>query len=177
MKRILTYEKYILLESDMNKSSDVSQVVREIERNYDTFVGPVIIDTDTSLLAETRKWPVFMTSAKIEEEKTAACKYYIKVVIFGNVYELEIHFDVTYKGVQNYDNPNPDAFDKDREYRTAVSLEKLKIKRVAMRSDTLKFNETELLPDLKKNVYGLLLTILKPEFDMISDEELIIRQL
>jgi len=178
VRKILSYKDY-LAEAEkniMSDSSTVSMVASEINRNYSKFVMPDREQDNIVFMQEKRSWPVFLNLQTQEEEKESKCTYYIQVAIDNQEYELEVHFIVKYKGQPEFDNNNPNDYDKEST-DFAVSLEDLKITRVALKSAGMKFDETTLLPDLKKNILGMLLTILRPEFDVIADEELIIRQL
>lgn len=170
----MSYKHFIAeAETTMEKSSAVSSIVSDIRRNYEKSFAPEI-DPAYQFLEEKRKWPVF-DSVKSEEIKEATCSYYVKVSDSGTISELALKFLVKYSGKKSFDSADPDMYDKEDQY--AVSLDDIKILGVRAKSEGLSFDETNITSGLKKTVLGLLLTILTPEFDMIADEDLIIRQL
>lgn len=157
----------------MEKSSAVSSIVNDIRRNYEKSFSPEI-DPTYQFLEEKRKWPVF-AALRSEEEKEATCSYYVKVSDEGEIHEIALKFAIKYSAKKDFDSSDPDMYGSEDAY--AVSLDHIKILGVRAKSTGLTFDETNINPDLRKTIMGLLLTILAPEFDTIADEELIIRQL
>jgi hypothetical protein len=165
---------------EMDKSAQVSAVVSEIGRNYLNYPSlSAMKETDLNFQEEKRKWPNFIETAKLDTDIEAPGKFYMKFSKNGEEFEILIDFNVAYKGTENYDSDVADYFKQAEEggARMGVALQKLRITRLQVKSDLLVYNEKRLLPDLNKTLLGFMLGVLKPEFDMISDETLVIRQL
>jgi hypothetical protein len=165
---------------EMDKSAQVSTIISEISRNYLNYPSlSAIKETDLNFMEEKRQWPNFIETAKLDTDIESPGKFFMKFSKNGEDFEILIDFNVTYKGTENYDSAVTDYFKQEEEGndRTGVALQKLRITRLQLKSDLLVFNEKRLLPDLNKTLLGFMLGVLKPEFDMISDETLVIRQL
>jgi hypothetical protein len=180
--RLKKFSEFINEETSakMDKSAQVSSIISEISRNYLNYPSlSAMKDTDLNFIEEKRSWPNFMENAKLDADMDAPGKFYIKFSKNGEQFEVLVDFKVTYKGTENYDSAVTDYFKQEEEGtdRMGVALQKLRIVRLQVKSDLLSFNEKSLLPDLNKTLLGFMLGVLRPEFDMISDETLIIRQL
>ena len=86
-------------------------------------------------------------------------------------------FDLTFKGVENFDKPDDDYNYNMYEKRMGISLETLNLKKIAVKSDSVSYSSTNFSKDLGKTVLRFLLHLFQSQFDMIGDEALIIRQL
>jgi hypothetical protein len=184
MKRIQTFEKFVAENAEpadtaIASSAQVSNLFSEIQRNYLNLPGlDAQKKSDLNFLEEKRSWPNFIETAKLETNIDAPAKFYLKFAKNGEEFQVTVDFKITYSGIENYDSAVGDYFQSEEDgVRLGVALQKLRIVRVQVKSDFLNFNEQKLLPDLNKTVLGFMLGVLRPEFDLISDESLIIRQL
>jgi hypothetical protein len=184
MKRIQTFEKFVAENADptdtvIASSAQVSNLFSEMQRNYLNVPGlDALKRTDLNFLEEKRSWPNFIETAKLETNTDAPGKFFLKFSKNGEEFQVTIDFKITYSGIENYDSAVGDYFQSEEDgVRLGVALQKLRITKVQVKSDFLVFNEQKLLPDLNKTVLGFMLGVLRPEFDLISDESLIIRQL
>lgn len=163
----------------LDSSAQVSNLIQELQRNYINYPSIAAMkELSVTFLEEKRTWPAFGETAKLDTETESNSSLWMKFSKNGEVYELTIDFLIGYMGVENFDSAVTDYFpDEVENARLGVALEKLRIKRIAVKSDFLMFNETKILPDLAKTALGFMLGVLKPEFDLIADETLVIRQL
>jgi len=159
----------------LSEDAKISNIFQEIDRNYNNYpsLGAQHL-SDIIVLQEIRSWGNFLEKAKLEEEVTEPCKFFIKYEKEADVYQVQVNFDITYEGVENFDIPEPDY---GHQKRMGVSLKSLSLKRIKVKSSSISFDSENFSKDLGKTVLRFLLNIFKPEFDTIGDEALIIRQL
>jgi hypothetical protein len=167
-----------IAENELAEDAKVSALVQEIDRHYgnNPTVSTVHLQ-EINFLEEKRDWPDFADIAKLAENQTAPCKMYMKLEKVSEEYEVQFDFNVTFKGVENFDKPDFNPRSPEQTDRTGISLEALALKKIQVKSDSLNYASDSFSKDLGKTVLRFLLSVLKPLFDKIGDEALIIRQL
>jgi hypothetical protein len=179
MPKLKNFQQYLTEKEDsMLKDAAVSYMFQEVDRNYNNSPFLNSMRTQTILIHEERRdWKDFTKDLELNTEKTQDAKFYMKFEREEDLVEFQIDFTIAYKGVKNFDIPEP-SYDYNRvDARLGSSLENITVKRIKMKSNSISYNETKFSKDLNKTVLRLLLNIFKPQFDMIGDEALIIRQL
>jgi hypothetical protein len=126
---------------------------------------------------ERRDWPNFAEDAELAKEKTAPCKFYMKLEKGAEEIEIQIDFNVVYKGVENWDKPEFNPANPEETERLGVSLESLRLTKLQVQSPSFTYAKTNFTKDLGKTVLKFLLNIFTPVFDIVNDEALVIRQL
>jgi hypothetical protein len=179
--KIKKYKEFIneTVSPEMEQQAKVSAIISDIQRNYLNYPSISSVNqAELEFLEEKRSWPNFIKTAKLDTVIDSTGKFYIKYSKEGGIYELRVDFKISYKGIENYDSPVSDMFPEEIDGKElGVALEDLKIVRLQARTDFLRFDSQNILPDLNKTVLGFMLKVLRPEFNLISDESLIIRQL
>jgi hypothetical protein len=171
-----------LAESDSSLADDakVSSLVQEIDRCYgmypDVSTSSVQIQ-EINFLEEKRDWPDFAETAKLASNQTAHCKMYLKFEKVSDIFEMQFDFDVTYQGVENFDKPDFNPRSPEQTDRMGISLEALALKKIQVKSSDINYSSGSFSKALGKTVLRFLLNVMKPLFDKIGDEALIIRQL
>lgn len=178
---IKTFSQFLLEEEEKNDMSDdaqVSSLMQEIDRNYNSYATLATAHfQEMNFLDEVRDWPNFTELAEIGKDKTAPCKMYMKVDKGAERFEVQLDFDVTYRGVENWDKPEFNPANPEETERIGVSLENLKLTKIQVKSGTVTFAKTTFSKDLGKTTLRFLVSILKDVFDIMNDEALNIRQL
>lgn len=175
---IKSFAQFVNESDALAEDAKVSAIVQDIDRNYGNYPSAAAQQTiDMNFLEEKREIPNFAEEAELAKDKVAHCKLYLKFSTSADEYQTQFDFDVTYKGVENFDKPDFNPRSPEQTERLGVSLEGLKLKKIQVKSATLTYAKENFNKDLGKTVLRFLLNVLKPSFDKIGDEALIIRQL
>ena len=162
----------------MANDAGVANLFQEIDRNYNNYPSlSSLKSAEMIVLEERRDWPDFTKTTELETTKTEPCKFYIRFQKDGGEYQAQVDFDLSYKGVENFDIPEPDYWYEQNQKRMGISLEGIKLKKIMAKSNEISYNSSKFSKDLGKTVIRFLLNVFKPQFDMLGDEALIIRQL
>lgn len=171
-------EKTPSTEDSMTDDAGVANLFQEIDRNYNNYPSlSSLKSAEMLVLEERRDWPDFSKTVELETVKSAPCKFYIRYQKDGGEYQAQVDFNISYKGVENFDIPEPDYWYEQNQKRMGISLEGIKIKKIMAKSNELSYSSSKSSKDLGKTVIRFLLNVFKPQFDMVGDEALIIRQL
>ena len=175
---IKSFEQFINESSDMNSDTTVSNLMQEVDRNYNDYPGmSTVKSTDINFSIDERKFPNFADEVELEKESTLPCEFHLKFTLRSEEYDMNLKFSVSFKGVENYDIPDPDYRHMQEEQRMGISLESMQIKRIIVKSSSLDYDSTKFGKDLGKTVLRFLLKIVKPQFDIIGDSTLSIQQI
>lgn len=180
MNRIKSFSKYVFESQDpMTEDARVANLFQEIDRNYNNYPSLSSMKMQEILIYEERRdWKNFQEIVELENVKSEPCKFYLRFEMGADEYEVQIDFSISFKGVKNIDLPEPEhGLNDDGTQRVGTSLESISLKKIQVKSSSLKFNSSKFSKDLGKTVLRFLLNVFKPQFDMIGDESLIIRQL
>lgn len=162
----------------MSEDAKISLVFQELDRNYNNFPTlSALKSSEIQILEERRDWKDPAKIAQLEKLVTEPGKFYIKYQKENAIIEVQMDFDLTFKGVENFDKPDDDYNYNMYEKRMGISLETLNLKKIAVKSDSVSYSSTNFSKDLGKTVLRFLLHLFQSQFDMIGDEALIIRQL
>lgn len=167
-------------DSSLAEDAQISALVQEIDRSYGNYpeVSSANVHVqEINFLEEKRDWPDFADTAELAKNQTAPCKMYMKFEKVDDQYEVQFDFTVTYKGVENFDKPDFNPRSPEQTERMGVSLEALALKKIQVKSSEITYTSSSFSKDLGKTVLRFLLAVMKPLFDKIGDEALIIRQL
>jgi hypothetical protein len=180
---IKTFDQYINEKEDqpedpMTADAKISSIFQEIDRNYTNSPGLGSVNTQEILiLDERRNWKDVTELAVLGETKKEPGKFYLNYEKGPEDHKIQVDFEFSYKGVENFDVPEPDYAYFKNEKRLGISLEQIVLKKIMVQTDSIKYNSSKISKDLGKTVLRFLMNILKPQFDMVGDEALIIRQL
>lgn len=166
-------------EDPMTLDAKVAAVFQDIDRNYNNFPSLGSIQTEDFLvLEEVKDWKDFTKLAVLGETKTEPAKFYLKFEKGPEEYQVQVNFTFSFKGVENYDSADF-GYDprKEENERMGISLENLTLKKIMVKSESISYASEKFSEDLGKTVFRFLLNVMKPMFDMVGDEALVIRQL
>ena len=163
-------DKFSLFEAEaIIKESSVSSLIQDIDRCYNNYPSLSAMETgDITFLEEKREYPKFSQEVKLEHTITKNCKIYFKVQRESEQYEILFYFKVSFRGIENYDMPEPGM--NDNEQRLGVSLESLKTEKIQVKSPSLQFNSSSFGNSLDEIAMKFILALLKPEFDRVNDQ-------
>jgi hypothetical protein len=165
-----------LAESTLEQDAQVSALVQELQRNYETMTSfGSSAPTSMKFIEEKKSWYIDPKKIALEDTEESTGNLMVKIQKDADEIEFNLSFVFAYKGVENFDHEQGNMYDEIN--RLGVSLEMLKISKISVKSQSLNYSETKFSKDLGKTVLRFLLDILRPQFDMIGDESLIIRQL
>lgn len=167
-----------IAESSLAEDAKISALMQEIDRNYGNY--PTVSTAhlqEINFLEEKRDWPNFADTAQLAKDQTVPCKLYLKFEKMSDEYEVQLDFKVTYKGVENFDKPDFNPRVPEQTDRMGISLEALALKKIQVKSSDISYASDSFSKDLGKTVLRFLLNVMKPIFDKVGDEALIIRQL
>jgi len=172
-------EENPVVEDPMTLDAKVAAIFQDIDRSYNNFPTIGAIQTEDFLvLEEIKDWKDFTKIAVLGETKTEPAKFYLKFEKGPEEYQVQVNFTFSFKGVENYDSADF-GYDprKEEDGSMGISLEKLTLKKIMVKSESISYSSEKFSKDLGKTVFRFLLNVLKPQFDMIGDEALVIRQL
>jgi hypothetical protein len=169
----LTPQKMDSLSSDAR----INSLFQDIDRDFNNYPSlGALRASEIQITQEIRSWSGFQEKAELNTVKTEPCRLFLKFEKGPERYKVDLEFELSYKGVENYDIPEPDYNYAVSDKRLGVSLEKIHVTRITVKSDTAKFDSTEFNKTLRRTVDRFIVTLIRPDFDMIGDPAVLIAQ-
>jgi hypothetical protein len=169
----LTPQKMDSLSSDAR----INSLFQDIDRDFNNYPSlGALRASEIQITQEIRSWSGFQEKAELNTVKKEPCRLFLKFEKGPEQYKVDLEFELSYKGVENYDIPEPDYNYAVSDKRLGVSLERIHITRITVKSDTAQFDSTEFNKTLRRTVDRFIVTLIRPDFDMIGDPAVLIAQ-
>lgn len=165
--------KYVKLFEQIASDNDiVLSLLQDFTRHYFSEVMPA--EDMFTVDEEDRKWPHWEHELEIGLTKKEDCSFKIKFTNELEEYLMEIEFSIDYKGIADYDHQDTPEL---QDTRPGVSLENLTINSFRLQGTGIEYNKSTLERDILEGVKKIVLEIMHPEFDKISNPDLSFSQL